>query len=63
MKEIDFKKQAEVEETLAHAHIETDTDVATETIMTKGHVDCKWVIIIFPVHFLCLCGWTSAVLV
>ncbi|MCH92008.1 microtubule-associated protein 1-like, partial [Trifolium medium] len=42
MKEIDFKKQAEVEETLAYAHIETDTDVATETIMTKGHVDRKW---------------------
>jgi hypothetical protein len=42
MKEIDFKKQAEVEQTLAHAHIETDTDVATETIMTKGHVDRKW---------------------
>lgn len=38
----DFKKQAEVEETLAHAHIETDTDVATKTITTKGHVE-KWI--------------------
>lgn len=38
MKETDFKKQAEVDETITHAHIETDTDVATE----KGHVDRKW---------------------
>jgi hypothetical protein len=43
MKETDFKKQAEVDETIAHAHIETDTDVATE----KGHVDRKWVILIY----------------
>jgi hypothetical protein len=53
MKETDFKKQAEVDETIAHAHIETDTDVATETITSKGHVDRKWVILISPVHFLC----------
>lgn len=39
MKVTDFKKQAEVEETLAHAHIETDTDVTTKTITTKGHVE------------------------
>jgi hypothetical protein len=39
MKETDFKKQAEVDETIAHAHIETDKDHATMTITTKGHVE------------------------